>query len=70
MRTALLVMTLTLPVAGCLNAPPQTSGNALCDGSRALRTNHAAALAADGGPQSVVTGAALIRALDAGCAAE
>ena len=27
----------------------------------------AAALAADGGPQSVATGARLIRALDAGC---
>ena len=42
---------------------------AICDGSSRLRTDHAAALAQDGGDRSVLTGAALIRAIDAGCAA-
>lgn len=57
-------MILTLPVAGCVSV---ASGPAICDGSARLRSDHAQALAEDGGPRSVVTGAALIRALDAGC---
>lgn len=40
---------------------------ALCDGPEAAMRDHAAALAEDGGEQSVMTGARLIRALDAGC---
>jgi hypothetical protein len=59
---ALLSMLLTS--ASCQNAPSQA---AICDGSSRLRTDHAAALAADGGNRSVVTGARLIAAIDAGC---
>ena len=40
---------------------------ALCAGSQALLADHAAALVADGGPMSLVTGQALIATLDAGC---
>jgi len=55
---------LTLPVTGCVSA----SGNrAICDGTVQARTAHAEALAQDGGDLSVVTGAHLIRLLDAGC---
>ena len=57
-------MMLALSVSSCGFAVNQA---AICDGSARLRTDHAAALAQDGGNRSVVTGAALIRALDAGC---
>lgn len=57
-------MTLALCVTGCENAASQA---ALCDGSARLRTNHAAALAKDGGDLSLSTGAALIKALDSVC---
>ena len=57
-------MTLILPVAGCVNAQ---SGTAICDATDALRTAHAANLAADGGDKSVVSGQALIATLDAAC---
>lgn len=53
-------------LSGCMNAA-STSGPAICDGSHGLRTDHAAALAQDGGPLSMQTGAALIGTLDAGC---
>jgi len=53
-------------VSGCGGAVP-VSGEALCDATAILRTDHAAALADDGGPRSVATGARLIRAIDAGC---
>ena len=59
-----LCLTLTLPLSGCANAP---SDSALCDGTAQSRTSHAAALAADGGPRSLVTGMFLIQQLDAGC---
>ena len=49
---------------GCVNAP---SNSALCDGTAAARKTHAAALAADGGDLSVVSGARLIAMIDAGC---
>ena len=57
-------MILPLLSAGCVNA-----GNdaAICDGSKAARREHAAALADDGGPLSLVTGARLIKMIDAGC---
>jgi len=58
-------LTLTLVGNGCASV---TSNSAVCDGSRADRTAHAAALVADGGPQSLVTGQRLISRLDAGCA--
>jgi hypothetical protein len=44
------------------------NGNAICAGTEQARTEHAAALASDGGPLSLVTGARLIRLVDAGCA--
>ena len=55
---------LILPACGSMTAPSEA---ALCTGTQALLANHAAALVADGGPQSLVTGQALIATLDAGC---
>jgi len=55
---------LTLPTIGCASA---ASIDAVCTGTETARTEHAAALADDGGPLSVVSGAHLIRLLDAGC---
>jgi hypothetical protein len=52
-------------VTGCVSVASQV---AICDGTAAARTTHAAALAEDGGDLSVVTGARLIRLIDAGCA--
>ena len=57
-------MTLTLPVAGCMSV---ASPVAICEATAADTTAHAAALADDGGPRSVVTGQRLISRLDAGC---
>lgn len=63
--TRLLVcLTLTLPVTSCVSV---ANGNAVCDGTETARTEHAAALADDGGPLSLVSGARLIQLLDAGC---
>ena len=50
---------------GC--APVAVSDSALCSGLERPVAAHAAALAEDGGPKSVVTGARLIRLIDAGC---
>jgi hypothetical protein len=55
---------LTLPVSGCVSA---ASTDAICAGTKAARTEHAAALVDDGGPLSLVSGAYLIQLLDAGC---
>lgn len=57
-------MTLLFCVTGCASA---VNSDAVCAGTEKARTEHAAALADDGGPASVVTGARLIRLLDAGC---
>ena len=57
-------MMLILTVSGCARA---VSDSAICDGTAASRTAHAAALAEDGGDKSVVTGAYLIRQIDAAC---
>ena len=57
-------MTLMLLGASCTSV---VSGEAICDATAASRTAHAAALAADGGDMSVITGAYLIRQLDAAC---
>ena len=59
-----LCLTLTLLVSGCATAP---NTSAICDGTIQSRTTHAAALVADGGPLSLVTGALLIQQIDAGC---
>jgi hypothetical protein len=45
----------------------EASTDAICAGTEAARTEHAAALAHDGGDLSVITGAHLIRLVDAGC---
>lgn len=60
----LLVTILPLFASGCVS---EGSDAAVCDGTKAARREHAAALAADGGGRSVVTGAKLIRLMDAGC---
>jgi len=59
-----LGMILTLLNAGCVSA---VSERAICDGTASARREHAAALAVDAGPRSMVTGARLIRLVDAGC---
>lgn len=51
-------------VAGCTNV---VSGEAICDGTAISRTEHAAALAEDGGDKSVITGSRLIQQIDAAC---
>ena len=51
-------------VTACVSAG---SGEAICEATARLRTDHAAALAQDGGNLSVETGYTLISALDAGC---
>ncbi len=58
---------LTLLASGCVSAT-QNSGDAVCDGTRQARTDHALALDTDGGPLSLTTGQVLISKLDAGCA--
>ena len=62
--TMLVLLMPLLLLSGCATAP---STNAICDGTIQSRTNHAASLAADGGPLSLVTGALLIQQIDAGC---
>lgn len=58
----------TMMLAGCFGAgEAPVSSPPLCEGTAALRTDHAAALARDGGPLSRSTGRALIATLDAGC---
>lgn len=62
-----MLLWVTIPlffVSGCQNAG---SLDALCDGTEAARREHAAALAVDGSDREVVTGARLIRLIDAGC---
>ena len=54
---------LVMLVSGCLSV----NGAAICDGTKRLRDAHADALLEDAGDRSVVTGAALIGAIDAGC---
>lgn len=57
---AMLLLTLT----GCATVQ---SVNAMCQRSEAARTALAAALVADGGPQSMAAGRTLIATIDAGC---
>lgn len=57
-------MILLFSATGCVSV---VSDRAICDGTSAYRTAHAAALARDGGDLSVTTGATLIRKLDAAC---
>jgi len=64
----LAIMILLMTVNGC--APEETGphqSDAICDATSGPMTQHAAALAADGGLQSVTSGRALIAIWDAGC---
>ena len=65
MRPLLLMLPMLL--SGCLNATPN-SADAICQGTRQARADHAAALVRDGGPLSLVTGQVLIAKVDSGCA--
>ena len=62
----IMAMTLTLLAAGCVSGT-KTSGEALCDGSRAARADHAEVLAVSPDDRAVVSGARLIAVIDAGC---
>jgi len=62
--TKLLCLTMIALTTGCAIGP---SAEAICDGTDNLRTQHAAALIEDGGPQSKRSGVALIATIDAGC---
>jgi hypothetical protein len=64
MRKILLATALMQPVTGC---GIEVSGDAMCSGIARAVSDHAAALADDGGDRSVTTGARLIALLDAGC---
>ena len=68
MRRTIWTMIPLICATGCTNVG--VSDRALCAGLARPATEHAAALAEDGGPLSVVTGARLIRMLDAGCGRE
>lgn len=57
---------LMLMLPGC-SSKIAANESAICDGTEAARTDHAAALAQDGGDLSVVTGATLIQKIDAAC---
>jgi uncharacterized protein YceK len=60
-----IMLTMIAIVSGCASTISQP---AICAGTEQARTEHAAALADDGGPLSLVTGARLIQILDTGCA--
>lgn len=60
------ILLLPMLAAACVTGP-QTSGDALCDGTRQARIEHAAALAADSSDRTAVTGAALVTLIDEGC---
>ncbi len=64
MKQTLAMTILLFCATGCASA---VSEAALCDGTATARTEHAAALATDGGDLSVTTGARLIKLMDAGC---
>ena len=53
-----------LLVSGCSDVT-RTSGDAVVEGLRPLVNQHSEALQEDGGPKSLVTGARLIKAIDA-----
>jgi len=61
MLPALMLLT------GCLGNLP-VSNEALCDGTKQSRQDHAAALLVDGGPQSKMTGGVLLVQMKEGCA--
>ena len=58
---------LLMLVSACATAAP-TSGESLCDGTRAARADLAAAVAVTPDDQVAVAGAQLVALIDAGCA--
>jgi len=58
------IAALMMTVSGCAI---EVNDSAICDGTSSSRTEHAAALAEDGGNKSVTTGVYLIRQIDAAC---
>lgn len=67
MKRMLSLGMLLLLASGC--APEtRTSGDAICDATRADRATHAAALADEGSDRVVLSGQALIARIDAACA--
>jgi hypothetical protein len=63
MRLSLYLIPMLL-LSGCAAG---LNDSAICNGTAQSRTSNAEALAADGGPLSLVTGALLIQQIDAGC---
>ena len=63
MRISALVMALMI-LTGCFGG---VDDSVLCERTDRPRTDHAAALATDGGPVSINTGRVLIATIDAGC---
>jgi hypothetical protein len=57
-----------VPVTQTPSEPPPISGAVICEETRQERTAHAAALAETQDERVLMTGALLIRKLDAGCA--
>lgn len=67
MRILVMAM-LTLIVCGCAPGVDHLPlGDPLCEATARARTEHAAALAKDGGPRSVTTGRGLLATIDVGC---
>ena len=58
-----ILLTIMFLASGCANV----STTAICDGTSAARDRLTVALLADGGPDSLNAGAALLAQLDAGC---
>jgi len=65
-RLAFLAL-MMLVIGSLIGCARPASDLAVCDGSAAARDAHTAALLADGGDQSVLTGARLLALLDAAC---
>lgn len=63
----MLMLLALLSMSACAN-PSAPSTAAMCQDLVPLADQHAPALLADGGPQSLVTGNRLIAGIDAGCA--
>jgi hypothetical protein len=62
----MIVLASMMLLSGCVKGT-RISQTAICEGLDPLVLSHSEALVIDGGPQSVVTGARLIRAFDSGC---
>lgn len=64
MKLALPTALLLMLVSGCVAT---VNDSAICDGSETLREAHREALLKDGGDASVISGAALLEALQSAC---